>query len=228
MKQIELIRAIIIITIICLSSSTLNAQGFRTTQKENNVKELPTHYSFLVGGGLMLPLVRANKNDFFNANGNRTGYNLNAEGRYYLTPFIGLGLQYDYLNAVRLPDKMHVHFIHPTALVRYLMDENTRSLYLSIGIGYLNYQERVYGPAGRNGQVFSKSYCGISFGLGYEFPIAKNISGVFKIDIPTTDWVANPNARLYNPNNYDDGESHTWFKNNITFFNLGFALQFGQ
>lgn len=228
MKQTSLILALIVCITIGVTPSTLSAQNFRATENGNNSKELPTHYSFLAGGGWMFPAVKANKNDFFNANGNRTGYHLTAEGRYYPTPFVGLGLQYDYLNAVRLPDKMHVHFIHPTALIRYLMDESTKSLYLSIGIGYLNYQERVYGPAGRNGQVFSKSYCGISFGVGYEFLIAKNLSGVFKIDIPTTDWVANPDARLSNTDGYDDGVNHSWFKNNITFFNLGFALQFGQ
>ena len=50
----------------------------------------------------------------------------------------------------------------------------------------------------------------------------KKISGVFRADILTADWFANPDARLYNPDDYDDGIDHSWFKNNITFFNIGF------
>ncbi len=54
------------------------------------------------------------------------------------------------------------------------------------------------------------------------------MSGVLRLDMLTADWVANPDARLFNTDDYDDGIDHSWFKNNITFFNLGFALQFGR
>ena len=33
----------------------------------------------------------------------------------------------------------------------------------------------------------------------------------------------NPDKRLFNPDGYDDGVNHHWFKNDIIFFNLGFA-----
>lgn len=213
--------------LLYLKGLPLNAQ-LSDQRRESTRDGLPTHHSVLFGGGLMLPCVEANRNDFFNINGNRAGYNLAAEGRYYLTPFFGLGLQYDYLNATRLPDKMHVHFVRPTCIIRFLMDEGNRSLYLSAGIGYMNYQERLYERRDQIGEVFRKDYCGISFGLGYEFRIAQGFSGVFKIDVLTADWVANPDARLFNPDDYDDGVNHSWFKNNITFFNLGFALQIGR
>jgi hypothetical protein len=54
------------------------------------------------------------------------------------------------------------------------------------------------------------------------------MSGVLRLDMLTADWVANPDARLFNTDDYDDGIDHSWFKNNITFFNLGFALQLGD
>ena len=51
---------------------------------------------------------------------------------------------------------------------------------------------------------------------------------MIRCDFLTADWFANPDARLYNTDGYDDGVDHSWFKNNITFLNLGFALQFGR
>lgn len=51
---------------------------------------------------------------------------------------------------------------------------------------------------------------------------------MIRCDFLTADWFANPDARLYNTDGYDDGVDHSWFKNNITFFNLGFSLQFGR
>ena len=118
---------------------------------------LPQEFSVSLGGGLTLPYVDGNRNDFFNKNGNRAGYNLTTEGF-----------------------------------------------------------------------LFNRGYCGLSIGMGYEFYISKKISGVFRADILTADWFANPDARLYNPDDYDDGIDHSWFKNNITFFNIGFAIQFGR
>ena len=59
-----------------------------------------------------------NKNDFFFQNGDLPGYAfaVMAEGRYYITPNLALGAQYDYLEQRILPDKMHVHYIGPCNL----------------------------------------------------------------------------------------------------------------
>jgi hypothetical protein len=143
-------------------------------------------------------------------------------------PNFALGLQYDYLRVARLPDKMHLHYIHPNITYRYLWSEGNQGVFLSFGIGYMNYQERTYQRGERNGISFQRGYCGLSFGMGYEFYITKKLSGVFRADILTADWFANPDARLSNPYDYDDGIDHSWFKNNVTFFNLGFAIQFGR
>lgn len=155
-------------------------------------------------------------------------YNLMTEGRYYFMPNFALGLQYDYLRVARLPDKMLLHYIHPNITYRYLWSEGNQGAFLSFGIGYMNYQERTYQRGERNGISFQRGYCGLSFGMGYEFYITKKLSGVFRADILTADWFANPDARLSNPYDYDDGIDHSWFKNNVTFFNLGFAIQFGR
>ncbi|EGF58993.1 outer membrane beta-barrel protein [Bacteroides fluxus] len=189
---------------------------------------LPQEYSFIVGGGLMLPHVDGNKNDFFNKNGNRPGYDLMAEGRYYLTPNFAIGAQYDYLRSARLPDKMHLHFIRPEMLLRILWSDGNQGVFFSLGIGYMNYQERLYKRNQRQGHLYRKGYCGISFALGYEFRITRKLSGMLRADILTADWFVNPDGRLYNTDGYDDGVNHNWFKNNITFFNLGLAVQFGR
>lgn len=47
---------------------------------------LPQAYGIVLGGGLAIPHVEGNRNDFFNNNGNRLGYNLMTEGRYYFAP----------------------------------------------------------------------------------------------------------------------------------------------
>lgn len=189
---------------------------------------LPQNFSISLGGGVSLPHVEGNRNDFFNKNGNRVGYALTTEGRYYLTPNVALGLQYDYLRSARLPDKMHLHYIHPNIAFRYLWSNGNQGAFLSFGIGYMNYQERTYPQNTRNGELFQRGYCGLSVGLGYEFYITPKLSGVLRADCLTADWFANPDARLFNPHDYDDGINHQWFKNNITFFNIGFAIQFGR
>ena len=180
-------RLFILFTIFLSYAST-------TLQAQDN---LPQNFSISLGGGVTLPRVEGNRNDFFSKNGDRAGYNLMTEGRYYFMPNFALGLQYDYLRVARLPDKMHLHYIHPNITYRYLWSEGNQGAFLS-------------------------------FGMGYEFYITKKLSGVFRADILTADWFANPDARLSNPYDYDDGIDHSWFKNNVTFFNLGFAIQFGR
>ena len=94
-------RLFILFTIFLSYAST-------TLQAQDN---LPQNFSISLGGGVTLPRVEGNRNDFFSKNGDRAGYNLMTEGRYYFMPNFALGLQYDYLRVARLPDKMHLHYI---------------------------------------------------------------------------------------------------------------------
>lgn len=159
---------------------------------------LPQNYSIILGGGVSLPHVEGNRNDFFSKNGNRVGYDLMTEGRYYITPLFAVGLQYDYLRMARLPDKAHLHCIRPNITYRPLWSNGNQGLFLSFGIGYMNYQERTYKRGERNGHLFHKGYCGITFAAGYEFRISRKLSGMIRCDFLTADWFANPDARLYN------------------------------
>lgn len=99
-------RLFILFTIFLSYAST-------TLQAQDN---LPQNFSISLGGGVTLPRVEGNRNDFFSKNGDRAGYNLMTEGRYYFMPNFALGLQYDYLRVARLPDKMHLHYIHPNII----------------------------------------------------------------------------------------------------------------
>lgn len=202
--------------------------GWSGTGLKAQSEYLPQKYSISWGGGVSLPHVEGNKNDFFSKNGNRAGYDILAEGRYYFLPYVGLGLQYDYMRTARLPDKMHMHSLHPNLVLRYLYNDSRNAITFALGIGYMDYQERTYIQGTRNGHLFHQGYCGISFSLGYEFCITRRFSGMFRADILTADWFANPDARLFNTDGYDDGVNHNWFKNNVTFFNIGFAVQFGK
>ena len=212
-------KQVFILLIACLiwTGTTLQAQ-----------EALPESYSISIGGGLTLHKVNGNKNDFFNKNGNRAGYDMMAEGRYYFLPTFGLGLQYDYLNIQHSPDKMHLHYVRPNIILRHLWSNGNQGAFLTFGVGYMDYQERTYQRSARNGHLYQKGYCGISLGMGYEFHIARYMAGVLRVDFLTADWFGNPDGRLYNTDGYDDGIDHSWFKNNITFFNLGFAIQFGK
>ncbi len=219
MKKIKLQLALFLAIFSNISIFAQNDEGYI---------ELPNIYSISFGGGLMVPSVDGNNNDFFNRNGDCVGYCFTGEWRYYLNPNVGVGLQYDYLNAQLSPDKMHVHYVHPNITFRYLMSNDKQGLYLSLGIGYMDYQERIYNTK-YVGHKYHKGYCGLSIGLGYEFAIAKGMGGILKMDVLTADWFANPDGRLFNPDkDYDDGINHSWFKNHITFVNFGFMLLFGK
>ena len=85
-------RLFILFTIFLSYAST-------TLQAQDN---LPQNFSISLGGGVTLPRVEGNRNDFFSKNGDRAGYNLMTEGRYYFMPNFALGLQYDYLRVARL------------------------------------------------------------------------------------------------------------------------------
>lgn len=215
MKRLLILFAIF----LCCTGASLQAQDY-----------LPQTYSVAFGGGLTLGSVDGNRNDFFSKNGNRAGYDLMLEGRLYILPSFAVGLQYDYLRIACLPDKMHIHFIRPNITYRHLWSDGNQGAFMSFGIGYMDYQERTYAEGAQRGHLFGKGYCGLSFAMGYEFRITKKLSGVFRADMLTADWFVNPDARLSNPypDDYDDGIDHSWFRSHITFFNLGFALQFGK
>lgn len=212
-------RKLLFMLIACLywAGATVQAQDY-----------LPQDFSISIGGGVSLPHVTGNRNSFFSRNGNRTGYDMMAEGRYYFLPNFAVGAQYDYLNAAHSRDKMHLHFVRPNIIFRHLWANGNQGAFVSFGIGYMDYQERTYKRDSRIGYLYQKGYCGLSLGLGYEFRIIRGFSGVFRADILTANWFVNPDGRLYNTDGYDDGVDHSWFKNDITFFNLGFAVQFGK
>ena len=155
--------------LLCLSLLSIGVTGM-LAQSEC----LPQNYSIILGGGVSLPHVEGNRNDFFSKNGNRVGYDLMTEGRYYITPLFAMGLQYDYLRMARLPDKAHLHCIRPNITYRPLWSNGNQGLFLSFGIGYMNYQERTYKRGERNGHLFHKGYCGITFAAGYESASAVN------------------------------------------------------
>ena len=183
-----------------------------------------------MGGGLTLPYVDGNRNDFFNKNGNRAGYNLTTEGRYYFMPNFALGLQYDYLRIAHSPDKMHLHYIHPNITYRYLWSNGNQGVFPFIRYRLYELRGAYILPEKYQEKDFFSiediAACQSAWVTNSIF--RKKISGVFRADILTADWFANPDARLYNPDDYDDGIDHSWFKNNITFFNIGFAIQFGR
>lgn len=78
---------------------------------------LPQNYSLIFGGGLALSAVEGNKNDFFSKNGDRPGYALMAEGRYYVTPNLALGAQYDYLRAACIIRSIATQYFSPNSLL---------------------------------------------------------------------------------------------------------------
>lgn len=112
--------------LLCLSLLPIGATGL-LAQSEC----LPQNYSIIFGGGVSLPHVEGNRNDFFSKNGNRVGYDLMTEGRYYITPLFAAGLQYDYLRMARLPDKAHLHCIRPNITYRPLWSNGNQGLFLS-------------------------------------------------------------------------------------------------
>ena len=114
--------------LLCLSLLPIGATGL-LAQSEC----LPQNYSIIFGGGVSLPHVEGNRNDFFSKNGNRVGYDLMTEGRYYITPLFAAGLQYDYLRMARLPDKAHLHCT--TVIVEIGKSNTTMTHWLKVASG---------------------------------------------------------------------------------------------
>lgn len=206
---------------------------------------LPLQYSFIIGGGVSFPHVKAYDYDFYAKNGSHAGYDLLAEARYFFkdTEFFGIGLQYDYTNGNRKGDKLNVHFIRPEIILRGTWANDKQGFFFSFGPGYLNYSEKVaytddFHPANNsnnnvlatdNGHKFDKGYFAMGFAAGYEFSFGPGVGAMLRLDFITADWFFNKDARIMDLDNnpYDDGQ-HRWFKNNINFWNLSLALQFGN
>lgn len=207
-----------------------------------SAQSVPEKYSIGLGGAASFSSARTGaQHSFFEKNGNRIGYALNLDSRYYLAEWAAVGMQYDYCNMQKNDDKVHVHFIRPALTLRYVM--NRDALTFSLGIGYFNYQDRVRFQSNDYrlySNKTSKGYCGLSFGIGYDFAISNSLGGNVHLDFLTANWFVNDDFRLYNPDKigcddeyeycdkYDDGVNHHLFKNNLTFINLGFNIVFGK
>ena len=149
-------------------------------------------------------------------------------------PNFALGLQYDYLRVARLPDKMHLHYIHPNITYRYLWSEGNQGAFLSFGIGYMNYQERTYQRGERNGRIlFSERLLRSNFEWGLRVLILpRNYPTSVSCRYTHSRLVCKP-RRMSFPMDYDYWmhgiRPHSWFKNNVKYLLLlGFAIHFGR
>ena len=212
-------KLLVILILLCSATHHLNAQN-----------ELPSKFGLILGGGISMPLVDGNNNDFMSIHENRAGYIISAETRFYLSSAVALGFKYDYVRSSKYKDKMHVNFLAPEVVFRYNFNNGKSGVFFSIAPGYMNYEERMYDSRGSLDHNFQKGYFAADFALGYQFTASKSVNGMFKLNVLTADWGVNPDARLFNPDpdGYDDGEYHGWFKNNITFISLGFAIEIGK
>ena len=66
--------------LLCLSLLPIGATGL-LAQSEC----LPQNYSIIFGGGISLPHVEGNRNDFFSKNGNRVGYFFKQKTAYEIS-----------------------------------------------------------------------------------------------------------------------------------------------
>ena len=217
MKLTKMKKVALLLLLIISGLTSINAQS-----------HLPEKYGIVLGGGIGIPIIDSYDNSEYE-NWNRPGYLLSAEARLHFTENVACGFKYDYIRSKKGDNKMHVNFIAPEIVLRYNFDDSKKGVYFSIAPGYMDYEQKLYISGSRYGQNYQKGYFAIDFGLGYEFNMYRNVNGIFKLNFLTADWGVNPNGRLFNPDpDYDDGENHNWFKNDITFINLGFALQFGK
>ena len=69
--------------LLCLSLLPIGATGL-LAQSEC----LPQNYSIIFGGGVSLPHVEGNRNDFFSKNGNRVGYDLMKKAATTSRPYL--------------------------------------------------------------------------------------------------------------------------------------------
>ena len=107
--------------LICVSLFSMCAVSLKA-------QNLPELYSIGVGGGLSASAAKTNASySFFEKNGNRLGYNLNMDSRFYFCEWFALGLQYDYNNIQKGKDKAHVHFVRPALTLRYVLNRSSTS-----------------------------------------------------------------------------------------------------
>ena len=203
--------------------------------------QLPEKFAIIAGGGVSFPYVKQYDYDFYAKYGDRAGFNLLAEGRYYFTnenPLaLGVGLGFDYINHSAHGEKQNVYFGHPEFILRFAIDDDDKSaLFCTLGAGLMHYEEKMDPfPDSSNtyekrfGHEFHRNYCGFGIGVGYEFDLAKGIGAMIRFDYSCAGIFWNNKARLVDiyGNPYDDAE-HKWLKSRLQFFNLSLALEFGQ
>lgn len=203
--------------------------------------QLPEKFAIIAGGGVSFPYVKQYDYDFYWKYGDRAGYNLLAEARYYFTGedelALGIGLGFDYISHTSHGDKQLTYFGRPEFILRFALDDDNKSaLFCNLGAGLMHYEEdmdpiieaankyeRTYG------HELHRNYFGVGVGIGYEFAIAKGFGAMVRFDYSCAGIFWNNKARLIDiyGNPYDDPE-HKWLKSRLQFFNLSFALQFGQ
>ena len=187
---------------------------------------IPCKFAVAIGGGLSLPDVNAGYNTFFCDHPHRAGLSLTGDATYYINKNVGVGMQYNRSQFKAMGDKASINFIAPKGTLRYVDDNGKQGVFASLGLGLLNYHERMYNtriPDMRSHSKYTKNYFAADISLGYEFAILPGVSGMIRGDVITADWFFNPNYRYSD----DEGEDNQMFKNNITIFNLSFALSFG-
>ena len=205
------------------------------------VAQLPSKFAIIAGGGMSFPYVKQYDYDFYAKYGDRGGYNLLAEGRYYFTNedelALGVGLAFDYMNHNAHGDKQHTYFGRPEFVIRLSLDDDDKNaLFMTLGAGLMHYEEKMAPIIGASnnyekqyGHEFHRNYFGFGSGLGYEFAIAKGFGGMIRFDYNCAGIFWSSRVRLFDVygNPYDNGE-YQWLRSRLQFFNVSFALQFGM
>lgn len=203
--------------------------------------QLPEKFAIIAGGGVSWPYVKQFDYDFYNKYGNRAGYNLLAEGRYYFAndnPLaLGVGLAFDYINHNAHGDKQHAYFGRPEFIIRFALDDDDRqALFFNLGAGLMHYEEKMDpildGKGGTTKEYayeFHRNYFAFGTGVGYEFALGKGFGVMLRFDYSCAGIFWNEKARVIDvyDNPYDDAD-HKWLKSRVQYFNLSLALQFGQ
>ena len=201
------IRLLLISVLACMALVTTNAQNY-----------LPQKNSFSLGGGLMWGMSEG-KGDFQDVAGTPTCGNFGLEYRHYPVPNIGLGVAYNHLWGNKNDNSLSCNFIAPTLTARWLWAENKQGVWLTVGMGYLNYKDdlMMYGS-------FSKGYFAASLHLGYEFAVGKGVGMQIRADIHMADFKDNGyRSCCYGDYNFADN-----YDSALTYFSVGMALVFGK
>lgn len=203
--------------------------------------QLPEKFAIIAGGGVSFPYVKQYEYDFYSKYGDRPGYNLLAEARYYFSNddqlALGVGVGFDFMSHTRHGDKQNVYFGRPEFVIRLALDDDeTDALFFNLGAGLMHYEEKMSPIADAEnkfekqyGHVFHRNYFGFGIGLGYEFALTKGVGAMVRFDYDCAGIFWNDRARLIDiyGNPYDDSQ-HKWLKSRLQFFNLSLALEFGM